>query len=76
QMMENSALSFTMCIQCEHHKLLALTDVLEMKYNVRYNEGVKLLTVRHYQPRDLERMDKNKILMEQKNRTTVRWVVQ
>jgi len=76
QMMENSALSFTMCIQCEHHKLIALNDVLEVKYNVRYNEGVTLLTIRHYQPGDLEKMDTNKVLMEQKNRTTVRWVIQ
>ncbi len=76
QMMENSALSFTMCIQCESHKLLAFKMILEGKYNVRYNEGVKLLTIRHYQTRDLERMESTKVLMEQKNRTTVRWVIQ
>lgn len=76
QMMENSALSFTMCIQCETHKLLALISLLEGKYNVRYNEGVKLLTIRHYAPQDLEKMETVTVLMEQKNRTTVRWVIQ
>jgi aspartate kinase len=76
QMMENSALSFTMCIQCEPHKLNALITSLEHKYTIRYNEGVKLLTIRHYQTSDLLRMAQQSVLMEQKNRTTVRWVIQ
>ncbi len=76
QMMENSALSFTLCIQCEPIKLAALMTALEHKYTIRYNEGVKLLTIRHYQASDLVRMEKQSVLMEQKNRTTVRWVLQ
>jgi aspartate kinase len=76
QMMENSALSFTMCIQCEPHKLKALITSLEHKYTIRYNEGVKLITIRHYQTSDLVRMEQQSVLMEQKNRTTVRWVIQ
>ena len=76
QMMENSALSFTLCIQCESHKRKALITALEHKYTIRYNDGVKLLTIRHYQPSDLVRMEKESVLMEQKNRTTVRWVIQ
>lgn len=76
QMMENSALSFTLCIQCESHKRQALMAALENKYTIRYNEGVKLLTIRHYQASDLLRMEQQSVLMEQKNRTTVRWVIQ
>ncbi|MEN9334507.1 MAG: hypothetical protein RLY35_1687 [Bacteroidota bacterium] len=75
-MMENSALSFSLCIQCEPHKRVALMAALSQKYNTRYNEGVKLITFRHYQQSDLKAMEESKILMEQKNRTTVRWVVQ
>ncbi len=76
QMMENSALSFTLCIQCEKHKRMALMNALEKRYNIRYNEGVKLITIRHYQAQDLKAIEEKSILMEQKNRTTVRWVIQ
>ncbi len=76
QLMENSALSFTLCIQCEPHKLQALITALENKYAIRYNEGVKLLTIRHYHASDLMKMENQSVLMEQKNRTTVRWVIQ
>jgi aspartate kinase len=75
-MMENSALSFSLCIQCEPHKRVALIAALGQKYNTRYNEGVKLITFRHYHQSDLKAMEESKVLMEQKNRTTVRWVVQ
>ncbi len=76
QMMENGARSFSMCLQCEEHKLLDLQDFLKEKYNLRYNAPVKLITLRHYQPEDLKKWESESILMEQKNRTTARFVIQ
>ncbi|MEN9949233.1 MAG: hypothetical protein RL106_2056, partial [Bacteroidota bacterium] len=37
---------------------------------------VKLITLRHYQPEDLKKWESESILMEQKNRTTARFVIQ
>jgi hypothetical protein len=65
-----------MCLQCEEHKLLDLQDCLKEKYNLRYNAPVKLVTLRHYQPEDLKKWESESILMEQKNRTTARFVIQ
>ncbi len=76
QMMENGARSFSMCLQCEEHKLLDLQHFLKEKYNLRYNTPVKLVTLRHYQPEDLKKWESEGILMEQKNRTTARFVIQ
>ncbi len=76
QMMENGARSFSMCVHCEEHKLAELKDSLKARYNLRYNHPVKLVTLRHYQNDDLKNWESQTILMEQKNRTTARFVIQ
>ncbi len=76
QMMENSARSFSMCLQCEEHKLLDLQNSLKDKYIMRYNLPVQLVTLRHFQLDDLKKWESKNILMEQKNRTTARFVIQ
>lgn len=76
QMMENGARSFSMCLQCEEHKLLDMQEALKGKYNLRYNTPVKLVTLRHYKAEDLKQWESGTVLMEQKNRTTARFVIQ
>jgi aspartate kinase len=49
---------------------------LKNKYNVRYNENMQLLTARHYNDDNIKMLTKDKeILLEQRNRQTVRFVV-
>lgn len=75
-LMQNSALSFSVCFDEDRIKTPALLKSLEKIYNLKYNTGVQLITVRHYEKADLGKLlQDKKILMEQKNRTTLQWVV-
>jgi aspartate kinase len=75
-LMQNSALSFSVCFDEDKIKTPVLIKNLEKIYNIKYNKGVELITVRHYEQVNLsELLDGKEILMEQKNRTTFQWVV-
>ncbi len=75
-LMQNSALSFTVCFDEDQIKTPVLLKNLGKIYHVKYNSGVELVTIRHYEKADLEQVLGNReILMEQKNRTTLQWVV-
>jgi len=75
-MIQNAAISFIACLDNNAEKIAAVVAVLEAGYRVRRNEGVSLLTVRHYTPEILFGMTMNKtVLLEQKTRTTVQVVI-
>lgn len=75
-LMQNSALSFSVCFDEDRIKTPNLLKSLEKIYNLKYNTGAQLITIRHYEKADLSIVLKDKeILMEQKNRTTLQWVV-
>lgn len=74
-LMENSALSFTVCVD-ESTRLEGLIATLKHNYLVRYNEGLELITVRHYKQNIIDKLLANKaVLLEQKSRETARFVV-
>ena len=75
QLMENSALSFSLCVQAENEKMEELYEVLQKKYHIKYNFPVTLVTLRHYQEADLKKWNQP-VLLEQKNRSTIRWVME
>ncbi len=75
-MIQNAAISFIACLDNNPEKIAAVIAALESDYKVRRNEGVSLLTVRHYTPEILFGMTMNKtVLLEQKTRTTVQVVI-
>ncbi len=75
-LMQNSALSFSVCFDEDIIKTSALLKNLEKIYNLKYNKGLELITVRHYEKVNIDELLKGReILMEQKNRTTYQWVV-
>ena len=75
--MQNSAISFTICVDADHFSGPEVMVALRENYTLRYNENVELLTIRHYNPAAISRVTKGrKILMEQKTRNTVHLVVQ
>jgi aspartate kinase len=75
-MIQNAAISFIACLDNKPDKIAAVIAALEENYRVRRNEGVSLLTVRHYTPEILFGMTMNKtVLLEQKTRSTVQVVV-
>jgi aspartate kinase len=71
-LMQNSAISFTVCINHPQHKLQILLDALGEVFEIRYNEGLELLTVRHFEDVDLEEILSGcTILLEQRSRRTL-----
>jgi aspartate kinase len=75
-LMQNSAISFSVCIDHEKEKVKELIAELKMDYKVLYNEGLELLTVRHYDQKTLDQLTENKeLLVVQKSRHTARFVM-
>jgi aspartate kinase len=75
-LVEASAVSIDVCVDDERSKVEALLTDLKTGYSAIYNENVEMLSVRHYTPEALERITKDReILIEQRTRSTVRFVV-
>ncbi len=74
--MQNSALSFSILLD---HKKINLNQVLstfEDDYQIRYNEGLELVTIRHYDQKTIDFVTKGKKnILEQKTRHTIRIVL-
>ena len=71
-MMQNSAISFSICIDNDRYKATALIKDLQSHFKVFYNDNVNLYTVRHYNNESLKLILKNKeIILEQKSRNTI-----
>lgn len=71
--MQNSALSFSFCVDVEKVDVPKLLNSLNEQFDVRFNEGLELVTIRHYDQETIERLIENKeILLEQKTRQTAR----
>jgi aspartate kinase len=75
-LMQNSALSFSVCFDEDMIKTPILLKNLEKIYTLKYNTNTEIITIRHYEKANLEEILQNKeILLEQKSRTTLQWVV-
>lgn len=74
--MQNSALNFSIVVDRKKVKLEALNDAFNGKFVVRYNEGLELVTIRHYDQHTIEQMVKDKeVILEQRTRNTARFVL-
>jgi aspartate kinase len=75
-LMQNSAISFSVCADDEIQKTLPLIEDLKSQFKVLYNENMKLLTIRNYDHDNLMRLIADKeVLLEQRSRHTVQVVV-
>ncbi len=73
---QNSALSFTVCLDFDDMKFGELIKRLETSFKVRYNENVTLYTIRHYDSHVLQKiLDGKTEILEQLSRSTVQIVV-
>ena len=71
-MMQNSAVSFSICIDNDKYRVPLLIAGLQKDFKVSYNQQLTLYTVRHYKKEDLDILLRNKkILLEQKSRNTI-----
>jgi aspartate kinase len=76
-LMQNSAISFSVCVDNNERRLKKLFDELGYKYETRYNKGLELITIRHYDQATINRLlsDEKIILLEMRTRTTAQMVV-
>jgi aspartate kinase len=76
-LMQNSAISFSVCVENNERKLNHLFDELGKNYKIRYNTGLELITIRHYDQATIDRVmeDGKSILLEMKSRLTAQFVV-
>jgi aspartate kinase len=75
-LMQNSALSFSILFDRSKTDPKRLLEKFQDQYNVKYNEKLELVTIRHYDDATIARVSANKtILLEQRTRHTVRMVM-
>lgn len=75
-MMQNSAISFSVSVDNDLRKLPGLINALQNDYRVLYNEKLELITIRYYDQSTIDRVTlKKQILLEVKSRYTVQMVV-
>lgn len=74
--MQNSAISFSVSVDADKSKLQELINDLQSDYEVRYNEGLELLTIRHFNEKIAHELATGKeILLQQKTRHTLRMLM-
>jgi aspartate kinase len=74
-LMQNSAISFSVCID-DNERLQDLIGELQDDFRIRYNKGLRLITIRHYDDDTIDRLTSGKkIFLEQKSRLTAQYVV-
>lgn len=75
-MMQNSAIKFSVSVNYDGRKIPKLLKALEKEYQIKTIEGLELVTIRHHDRSTIDRVTKNKeILIEQKNKATARFVM-
>jgi aspartate kinase len=75
-LMQNSALSFSVCVTIDQTRLISLMQELDKKYKVKYNEQCELITIRNYSDELANQLIGNRpILLEQKSRHTLQVVL-
>jgi aspartate kinase len=76
-LMQNSAISFSICVNNKPEQLAELKKELSKHFVVKSNEGVELLTVMHYDEKGLKKViGSRNILLEQRTRTGVQFVLE
>ncbi len=74
-LMQNSAISFSVCVDQDEYKIPSLIHDLQKEFRVLYNENLELYTIRNYFQSTIDMLTADKeILVEQRSRTTVQLV--
>lgn len=74
-LMQNSAISFSICVDNEKDKIIPFIQMIKKDYKVLYNNNLKLITIRHYTNDAVNDMTSGKkIYIRQLSRHTARFV--
>jgi aspartate kinase len=75
-LMQNSAISFSACVNDEKEKLEMLNGMLDELFNVKMNNGCELFTARNVRSiREIDYVKDKTILLEQRTRSGIQLVV-
>jgi aspartate kinase len=75
-LVEASAISIDVCVNDEKRKIEAFMEDLKPEFSIVYNDNVEMLTIRHYDDNSVKKIiNGREVLLEQKTRSTVRFVV-
>lgn len=75
-LMQNSALSFSICIDNNPQLINPLIEELKSMFRVRYNENLQLITIRYYTQAVIDSIVNDRpILLEQRSRSTEQLIV-
>ena len=76
ELIQNSAISFSVCVNDKFNNLEALLKKLREKFSVKWNENVTLYTIRHFDPIEIKALRENKqVLLKQETQETVQLVI-
>jgi aspartate kinase len=76
-LLQNSAISFSLCVEDKYARINTLLKGLEQKFKVEHVTGVSLFTVRHYEGDTIQEMEQGKnVLLKQRAQETLQLVVQ
>ena len=77
EMIQNSAISFSICIYNKYDKLEGLLEALASKFKVKVVDGVSLYTIRHFDKPAINFIKNRdaKVLLEQRTLKTAQFVI-
>ena len=76
KLIQNSAISFSVCVDNKYNNLNSLLAELRQKFKVTWNEGVTLYTIRHSTPIEIKTLLKGKeMILMHESRETVQLVI-
>lgn len=71
-LMQNSAISFSFCVDFREQKILNLIEILSKQFEVYYNTGLTLITIKNFDNKTFnEYRKKPGIVLEQSSRSTL-----
>jgi len=75
-LMQNSAISFSIVFNQTRQDLESIRQSLDLKFSIRFNKGLELLTIRHYNEHIIKELTNGRnLLLEQRSRNTVRLIM-
>ncbi|MBU2975293.1 aspartate kinase [Zobellia sp. B3R18] len=75
-LIQNSAISFSVCVDNRFGRLEDLLNLLKSRFKVVHHEGVSLYTIRHFDEKAIESLQNgHEVLLEQRGKETLQLVV-
>jgi aspartate kinase len=74
-LIQNSAISFSVCVEDKFNNFKELNTILSKKFKVDFEENVTLYTIRHFNDNAAQMVEKDKtVLLKQVSRETMQIV--